>query len=170
MPWSPFGPWSPLTPGTPPLPSGPCGPCGPVWPAGPCAPRAPVSPLSPFGPLLPRGPSSTICVPAGIAEIGNFPFLPSGSSCPALREREALIPSTAPAFLANATCTALTAAEPSPVHPSAPTTSAASAIASGKRSFRKRIVLLPSSTPFPQCGERPILAADAVDSYRPEPL
>jgi hypothetical protein len=78
---------------------------------------------------------------------GSFPWRLSAINWPAFRVREALIPSTAPEFLANATRTAFPAASPSPVQPSTPTTSAASETARGKF-FRMSICLLPW-TPSP---------------------
>ena len=65
-------------------------------PAGPTVPGEP-TPGGPAGPCVPRGPR----VPSGSTDLGKRPSLASGSSRPAFGVREALIPSTASAFLAD---------------------------------------------------------------------
>src|SRR5262245_39347848 len=109
-------------------------------PAGPWAPVSPVSPLSPFSPLGPASPT----------EAGNLPSEPNGTSLPGVGVRDALMPFTDPAFLANAARFAKDtplAACPTVVEPSSAAVSAAMERTTGSRQFQVLvlcIVLLPS--------------------------
>jgi len=75
-----------------------------------------------------------------MTEAGNFLFLRSGTSCPAFGVRDALMPFTAPALLANLTGEASLDACPSEAKPSRATSTAATPSAIGNR--RLIVVLL----------------------------
>ncbi len=72
-------------------------------------------------------------LPLGRTLAGNLPCLFKATSCPGLRVRDALIPSTLSAFLAkSAVLTAVSAASPSDVQPSTATIKAAAPRATGR--------------------------------------
>jgi hypothetical protein len=82
-----------------------------------------LSPFSPFGPARPT-------------EAGNLPSVPRGTSLPGVGVRDALMPLTAPAFLANAARFANDAplnAWPTEVEPSSAAVSAAMERTTGSR-------------------------------------
>ena len=76
---------APSTPGMPWRSLGACKACGPgqsLWVL--CSPCGPCNPCDPRGPIGPRGPRAR-------TEAGKRPFAFSGTSCPGLGVREALM-------------------------------------------------------------------------------
>ena len=98
-PWVPCGPWRPSAPFRP---GAPCGPCGPGVPAGPAGPCRSCRPPCARG-IARAGRALDEDVRSRQHALGQLALAVERDQLASFWLREALMPSTAPAFVANAT-------------------------------------------------------------------